>query len=166
MVFKSRQSYKNQPIALYCLNLPPWVRVKDMNRLVAGYISGPNEAWDTDSFLYAVFREALRLATTGIQAWDASLQRTVTVKAHICLVGTDMVERRKAMNSLGFRAKSYCEYCCHGPEAREVAKAVEAGCQGPRARKVAKAVEAGRRRQETVDGGREPVKVDEEGGSV
>ena len=43
---------------------------------------------------------------------------------------------------------------------------MEAGSQGPRARKVAKAVKAGRRRPETVDGGREPVKVDEEGGSV
>ena len=32
------------------------------------------------------------------------------------------------------------------------------------AREEAKAVEAGSRRQETVDGGREPVKVDEEGG--
>ena len=36
---------------------------------------------------------------------------------------------------------------CHGPGAREVAKAVEAGCQGPRAREVAKAVEAGSRRE-------------------
>ena len=43
-------------------------------------------------------------------------------------------------------------------------KAVEAGCQGPRAREVAKAVEDSSRQQETVDGGREPVKVDEEGG--
>ena len=43
-------------------------------------------------------------------------------------------------------------------------KAVEAGCQGPRAREVANAVKAGSRRQETVDGGAEPVKVDEEGG--
>ena len=42
-------------------------------------------------------------------------------------------------------------------------KAVEAGCQHPPAREVAKAVEAGCRRQETVDGGQEPVKVDEEG---
>ena len=41
---------------------------------------------------------------------------------------------------------------------------MEANCHGPRAREVAKAVEAGSRRQETVDGGREPVKVDEEGG--
>ena len=41
---------------------------------------------------------------------------------------------------------------------------VKAGCQGPQGREVAKAVEAGSRRQETVDGGREPVKVDEEGG--
>ena len=31
---------------------------------------------------------------------------------------------------------------------------------------MAKAVEACSRRQETVDGGREPVKVDEEGGPV
>ena len=42
-------------------------------------------------------------------------------------------------------------------------KAVEAGCQDTWAREVAKSVEAGSRRQETVDGGREPVKVDEEG---
>ena len=41
---------------------------------------------------------------------------------------------------------------------------MEAGCQGTGARKVAKVVEAGSRQQETVDGGREPVKVDEEGG--
>ena len=44
-------------------------------------------------------------------------------------------------------------------------KAVEAGCQGPQARDVGKAVEAGGRRQETVDGVQEPVKVDEEGGT-
>ena len=43
-------------------------------------------------------------------------------------------------------------------------KEVEADCQDPRAREVAKAVEAGSRRQETVDGGRELVKLDDEGG--
>ena len=41
---------------------------------------------------------------------------------------------------------SGCDVVCHGPEAREVAKAVEASCQGPRAHEVAKAVEAGSRR--------------------
>ena len=51
-------------------------------------------------------------------------------------------------------------HMCHGPEAREVAKPVEAGCQGPRGREVAKAVEAGsrrarwRRRWKPVEGGR------------
>ena len=41
---------------------------------------------------------------------------------------------------------------------------MEAGCQGLRAREVAKAVEADRRRQETVDGDADPVKVDEKSG--
>ena len=45
-------------------------------------------------------------------------------------------------------------------------KAVEAGCQGPQGHEVVKAVEAGSRRREMVDGGAEPVMVDEEGGPV
>ena len=61
------------------------------------------------------------------------------------------------------RWRKAVEAGCQGPWAREVAKAVEAGS---RRANVAKAVEAGSRRQETVDGGREMVKVDEEDGPI
>ena len=33
------------------------------------------------------------------------------MRANFVLVGTDMVERKHIMNSVGFRGKNYCEYC-------------------------------------------------------
>lgn len=33
------------------------------------------------------------------------------LRAHICVIGADMIARQKLMMTLGNRAKSYCEYC-------------------------------------------------------
>ena len=56
----------------FCLNLPPWVRFRDKNCLALGWIPGPKEAWDKQSFFYPIIREGRYLAK-GIEVYDASL---------------------------------------------------------------------------------------------
>ena len=98
-VFKSRQEFKCQPIAAaslyratpscvafrsllivgaqFCLNLPPWIRYRDKNRLALGWILGPNEAWDTNSFFYPIVREGPMLARGLTTATPALILRLI-----------------------------------------------------------------------------------------
>ena len=86
------------------------MRFRDKNRLTLGWIPGPKEAWDKQSFFFPIIREGRYLAK-GIDVYDASLETDVRMHVHYVLVGADMPERRALMRSSGHQGKSFCEYC-------------------------------------------------------
>lgn len=110
-VFKTRKPFYTQPMILACMNLPPWQRFRDSNKLTVGFIPGPKNPLEPDSFLYPIVREFAEGLAMGVKAWDASARREFTLRAYICQIGADMPGRQKLMATLGNRACSYCEYC-------------------------------------------------------
>ena len=86
------------------------MRFRDKNRLTLGWIPGPKEAWDKQSFFFPIIREGRYLAK-GIDVYDASLETDVRMHVHYVLVGADMPERRALMRSSGHQGKAFCEYC-------------------------------------------------------
>ena len=82
------------------------MRFWDKNRLALGWIPGPNEAWDKQSFLYPIVREG-RLLAKGIDVWNAHLNMDIELRVHYVLVGADMPERRALMRSSGHQGNSF-----------------------------------------------------------
>jgi hypothetical protein len=60
-VFKSRRAFNIWPLMLLCLNLPPEVRFKRRNVLFVGFIPGPANPKDMDSFLFPLVQELRQL---------------------------------------------------------------------------------------------------------
>jgi hypothetical protein len=80
------------------MNLPPSVRVKRRNMLLVGFIPGPKEPKDIDSFLFPLVQEFKALGS-GITAYNAGRHSNVDsiflLRAYIVLVGADMIGRAK-----------------------------------------------------------------------
>jgi hypothetical protein len=95
---------------LICLNLPPSERFKRENIVVVGFIPGPNNPTNMDSFLYPLVEEFLRLER-GVEAWNGYREKSFTLRAHIAIVTGDMPGRAKLQGFKGSRASRYCSYC-------------------------------------------------------
>lgn len=109
--FKTRKNRFIWPIILTCLNLPPEMRYKRRNVLVVGFVPGPHNPTEHDSFLIPMVEEFEFLSNTGAKAWDVATQEEFRLKAHLVLFATDMPARVKLLRSMGFVSSSYCEYC-------------------------------------------------------
>ena len=82
--------------------------------LLVGFVPGPNNPKDLDSFLWPLVEEMLHLEV-GLESWNAATQQTFTLHAYITIITADMPGREKLMRMKGNRAYRYCNYClCHG----------------------------------------------------
>lgn len=112
--FKTRKDRFVWPVILTCLNLPPEMRFKRKNVLIAGFVPGPKNPKDVDSFLKPMVDE-FEILTNGIkEVYDAGSvgrNKEFTLRAHLVLVTTDMPARKKILNTMGLASSSYCEYC-------------------------------------------------------
>lgn len=114
--FKTRKDRFVWPIILTCLNLPPEIRYKRKNVLVAGFVPGPKNPKNLDSFLTPLVEE-FEILTDGIEGvWDAGAEgtaknKTFKMRAYLVLVTTDMVARAKILHLMGMHSSCYCEYC-------------------------------------------------------
>jgi hypothetical protein len=117
-VFKSRRAFYIWPLILVCMNLPPHERFKRQNVLVVGFVPGPNNPKNLDSFMYPLIEEFLALER-GIKAWNGYREKSFILHAHIAVVTGDMPGRSKLQGFKGSRALRYCPYC--------YAKAVHSG---------------------------------------
>ncbi|KAI5816186.1 Transposase family tnp2-domain-containing protein [Pyronema omphalodes] len=111
-VFKSRRSFSIWPLLLINLNLPPKVRVKRSNMICVGFVPGPREPKNLDSFLAPLIEEFLQLGKGIDNVLNAARRYNVadayfTMRAFIPIIGCDMVGRSKVMNTLGNRAYHY-----------------------------------------------------------
>ncbi|KAH0604134.1 uncharacterized protein H6S33_007165 [Morchella sextelata] len=110
-VFKFRRNFSIWPILLINLNLPPAIRFKHRNMLLIGFIPGPNNPKDIDSFMFPLVQEFLQMERGIPGVWNSSRQKRFTLRAHICVIGADMPGREKLMNFKGNRTTCYCPYC-------------------------------------------------------
>lgn len=82
--------------------------------ILLGFIPGPNNPKDLDSFLSPLVDEMLTLQT-GIMAWNSAKRETFTLRAHIVICTADIPAREKLMSLKGNRSYCYCPYCtCRG----------------------------------------------------
>lgn len=109
--FKTRKNRYIWPIILTCLNFPPEIRYKKRNIMVVGFVPGPNNPKEHDTFLQPMVDEFAFLSEVGIKAWDEGKREEFRLKAHLMLFSTDMPARTKILKMLGPNSISYCEYC-------------------------------------------------------
>lgn len=114
--FKTRKHCFVWPIILTCLNLPPEMRFKKRNVLVAGFIPAPTNPKDTDSFFKPLVDEFKMLSHEGIpNSWDAgadmSERQTFTMRTYLMIISTEMSACPKGLKTMGFKSSSCYEYC-------------------------------------------------------
>lgn len=109
--FKTRKNRYLWPIILTCLNMPPEIRFKRRNVLVAGFVPGPNNPKEDDSFLRPLIDEFQYLSRIGVKTWDEAEHEHFRAKAHLVMFSTDMPARKKLLRTMGIASSSYCEYC-------------------------------------------------------
>lgn len=124
-IHKSGKGRTITPILLQNLNLPPSLREKRRNVMVAMIIPGPSETPHLETFLFPLFREMKKLSV-GVQAIDGDMKIKVadgvlpdtrpvefTLRAWIVLAIGD----QKAINYLtqmrGAGSKQGCRRCWH-----------------------------------------------------
>ena len=59
------------------LNLAPKMHYKKKHILISGFISGPNNLRNIDSFLLSGLQHLVALQKEGLRIWDAALQREI-----------------------------------------------------------------------------------------
>jgi hypothetical protein len=98
-VFKSRRAFHIWPLLLINLNLPPAERVKRCNMILVGFIPGPKEPNDLDSFLFPLIQEMKMLEKGFPDGFNAArtntAEETFLLRAYIVCVGADMIGRTK-----------------------------------------------------------------------
>jgi hypothetical protein len=98
-VFKSRRAFHIWPLLLINLNLPPAERVKRCNMILVGFVPGPKEPNDLDSFLFPLIQEMKMLGNGFSDGFNAARRSTVEetflLRAYIVCVGADMIGRTK-----------------------------------------------------------------------
>ncbi|RPB17400.1 hypothetical protein P167DRAFT_479756, partial [Morchella conica CCBAS932] len=88
---------------------------------MVGFIPGPNNPKDLDSFLFPLVKELKQLENGIPYVWNGARNNYFTLRAHVCIVAADMPGREKLMNFKGNRGTSYCPYCyVHGVHNRGI----------------------------------------------
>ena len=81
-------------------------------------IPGPNNPKDFNSFLVLLIDKLWQLQDSIPSVWNIYRKEYFTLKAHICVIGSDIPARETLMQTLGRESYQYCTYCkvtgCHG----------------------------------------------------
>lgn len=98
--FKTRKNRTIWPIILTCMNIPPEIRYKRRNIIIAGFVPGPKGPKRAYTFFKPLVDEFEFLSNVGHSgAFDAdggvseSEGKTFKLKAHLMMVSTDMQAR-------------------------------------------------------------------------
>ena len=98
------------PIILINFNLPPDVRTHLVHILCYGVIPAPTAVKDTDSFLYPLYCELVKLAT-GISTLDLNEDELFLLRVFLILVFGDMPAIAKVMRMKGHNGFCPCRVC-------------------------------------------------------
>ena len=90
-------------VILILLNLPPEIRYKSKNVIIAFATPGPNAPGNIESFMYPLFQEMAQ-ASEGMWMWDAIDSSHFLNKACICMALGDMLGSAKMNGMAGHSA--------------------------------------------------------------
>ena len=111
-LFKSRTNFAIWPIMLLNLNLPPDERVKLENIILCGFVPGPKNPQDLDSYMHLLVQEFILLQSkSGVQVWNGYKREAFKLHAYICLIGADSRGREKFLHTTGTGSYRYCPNC-------------------------------------------------------
>ena len=95
------------------VNLSPTKCYKKNCVFIGGFIPGPNNPKNLDSFLLPGLQHLAALQKEGLQIWDAALQREVLSKVFLALITTDGPGMMHITGLVGYHGKHGCRlYCC------------------------------------------------------
>jgi len=97
-------------LLIFNYNLPPDQHFQQDNILCVGIIPGPKNPWDTDSFIYPLVQELLKLAV-GVSAYDALSHSVFTLHAYLITAFGDIPAISMLMNMKGHNGVSPCRMC-------------------------------------------------------
>lgn len=98
------------PLILFNYNLPPDVCFHLDNILALSVIPGPKKPIDTDSFLWLLIQELLRLST-GVRAFDILTNKLFVLRAYLILVFGDIPAMSMIMCMKGHNGLLPCRMC-------------------------------------------------------
>ena len=101
------------------LNLSPAIRYKKKHVLIGGFIPGPNNPKNTDSFLFPGLQHLAGLQNEGLKIWDAALQREVHSKVFLALLTADGPGMMHVTGLVGYHGKHGCRLYCGMPGRRK-----------------------------------------------
>ena len=94
------------------LNLSPTERYKKNRVFIGGFIPGPNNPKNTDSFLFPGLQHLVGLQKEGLRIWDAALQREVVSKVFVALITADGPGMMHITGLVGYHGKHGCRLYC------------------------------------------------------
>jgi len=94
------------------LNLSPTECYKKNRVFIGGFIPGPNNPKNLDSFLFPGLQHLVGLQKEGLQIWDVALQHKVNSKVFLALITTDGPGMKHITGMVGYHGKhGCCLYC-------------------------------------------------------
>ena len=94
------------------LNLSPTERYKKNRIFIGGFIPGPNNPKNIDSFLFPGLQHLASLQKEGLQIWDAALQHEVVSKVFLALITVDGPGMMHITGMVGYHGKHGCRLYC------------------------------------------------------
>jgi hypothetical protein len=94
------------------LNLAPERRYKKKHVLIGGFIPGPNNPKNIDSFLLPGLQHLVALQKEGLRIWDAGLQRDIHSKIFLALLTADGPGMMHVTGFVGYHGKHGCRLYC------------------------------------------------------
>lgn len=94
------------------LNLSPTRRYKKKHVFIGGFIPGPNNPKNTDSFLFPGLQHLVGLQKEKLCLWDAALQREVHAGVFLALLTADGPGMMHVTGLVGYHGKHGCRLYC------------------------------------------------------
>ena len=94
------------------LNLSPTERYKKNHVFIGGFIPGPNNPKNLDSFLFPGLQHLVALQKERLRIWDAALQCEVESKVFLALITADGPGMMHITSLVGYHGKHGCRLYC------------------------------------------------------
>jgi hypothetical protein len=94
------------------LNLSPTRRYKKKHVFIGGFIPGPNNPKNTDSFLFPGLQHLVGLQKEKLRLWDAALQHEIHSKIFVALLTADGPGMMHVTGFVGYHGKHGCRLYC------------------------------------------------------
>jgi len=93
-------------------NLPPSLRYKKSFIFIGGFIPGPNNPKNIDSFLLPGLQHLVLLQKEGLQIWDGTLEHELRSKVFLVLLTADGPGMMHITSFVGYHGKHGCRLYC------------------------------------------------------